>query len=177
MSDTNIIGVFYHEGSLLQALKKLKSHQARIRDIYGPFADHDLLKEFTRESKLPYFSLLAGIFTIVSSFAAIYYIMVIDYPLVFGGKPIFSFPPMVVVIYLLTILVTGGLSTMAFLGIVRLFPGKSNNEIPAGALDDRFYLVLGPNNNPVQIKEWLLESGADEIMEKEIKGKKPKLYV
>ncbi len=177
MSDTNIIGVFHNETLLLKALQKLKSQQARIRDIYGPFADHELLKEFTTESKLPYFSLLAGIFTIMSSFAAIYYITVIDYPLVFGGKPVFSFPPMVVVIYLLTILVTGGLSTLAFVGFVRLYPGKSNQEIPVGALDDRFYLVLGRNNNPVEIKEWLLESGADEVIEKEIKDKKPKRNV
>lgn len=177
MSDTNIIGVFRNETSLLKALRKLKSNKASIRDIYGPFADHDLLKEFTSESKLPYFSLVAGIFTILSAFAAIYYIMVIDYPLVFGGKPIFSFPPMVVVIYLLTILVTGGLSTLAFLGIARLFPGKSGKEIPSGALDDRFYLVMGRNNDPVQIKEWLMDSGADEIVEEIIKGKKQKLYV
>jgi hypothetical protein len=168
MSQTIITGVFDDESLLLKALKKLKSHKVNIKDIYGPCADHDLLKEFTKESRLPYLSVLVGLFTILGAFAAIYYMSVIDYPLRYGGKPVFSFPPMVVVLFLFTILVTGGISTFAFLGRVQLFPGKPDTTIHPRAADDRFYLVLDRNFNPEEIKQWLEESGAEEILEKEI---------
>lgn len=167
MSNKNIIGVFDNESLLLKALKKMKDNGVNIIDIYGPCADHALIKAFTRESKLPYISVLTGIFTIIGAFAFIYYITVIDYPLMYGGKPIFSFPPLVVILFLLCILVTGGVTTFAFLGRVQLFPGKEPALAGPGVLDDKFYLVLDQNFNPEEIKGWLTEAGAEEIIEKE----------
>jgi hypothetical protein len=168
MSSKTIIGVFDDESILLKTLRKLKSNGVNIKDIYGPCADHDLLKEFTRESRLPYVSVLTGLFTILATFAFIYYVSVIDYPLHYGGKPVFSFPPMVVILFLVCILVTGGVSTFAFLGREQMFPGKDSKLIDPRAANDRFFLVLDQNFNPEEIKEWLKESGADEIIEKDI---------
>lgn len=164
----HIIGIFDDESLLLQALKKLKANGVHIRDVYGPCADHDLIRTFTRESRLPYFSVLTGLFTILATFAFVYYVAVIDYPLHYGGKPVFSFPPMVVIMFLLCILVTGAATTFAFLGRVQLFPGKNPGLIDPRAADDRFFLVLDQNFNPEEIKGWLRETGAEEILEKEI---------
>jgi hypothetical protein len=168
MNNTHIIGVFEDESLLVQAMKKLKSQGVNIKDVYGPSADHDLIKHFTRESRLPYFSVIIGLFTLITTFAFVYYVTVIDYPLHYGGKPVFSFPPMVVVMFLVCILVTGGLSTFAFLGRTQLFPGKKQTFIDPRAADDRFFLVLDKNYNPEEIKGWLTESGAEDILEKEI---------
>jgi len=168
MANKIITAIFSEESLLLQALKKLKSEGVNIKDIYGPSADHELIKTLTRESRLPYLSVLTGLFAIIGTFAFIYYVTVIDYPLMYGGKPIFSFPPMVVILFLLCILVTGGVSTFLFLGRVQLFPGKVANLAGPRVLDDRFYLVLDQNFNPEEIKGWLTESGAEEIIEKEL---------
>jgi len=167
MNAKQITAVFRDESVLLTALKKLRENGVNIRDIYGPCANHDLIRNFTRESRLPYLSVLVGLFTVVATFAFIYYVAVIDYPLRYGGKPIFSFPPMVVAMFLLAILVTGGASTFAFLGRTRLFPGKEVSLPGPRTLDDRFYLVLDENFNPGEIKQWLSESGAEEIIENE----------
>ena len=120
MSTKQIIGVFDDEAQVLKAAKKLKSHGVNIRDIYGPSADHDLIKNLTRESRLPYLSVVTGSITILLTFAFVYYVTVIDYPLHYGGKPVFSFPPMVVVMYLLCILVTGAFTTFSFLTSERM---------------------------------------------------------
>lgn len=168
MNSKNIVGVFHDESLLLQALRKLKKNGVNIKDIYGPCADHALIHYFTKESKLPFISVLTGIFTILGAFAFIYYVSVIDYPLHYGGKPVFSFPPMVVILFLVCILVTGGVTTFAFLGREQLFPGKPANLIDPRAADDRFFLVLDQNFNPEEIKGWLHESGAEEVIEKEI---------
>lgn len=167
MSTKTIIGVFEDESILLKTLRTLKSNGVNIKDIYGPCADHDLLKEFTRESRLPYVSVLTGLFTILATFAFIYYVSVIDYPLQYGGKPVFSFPPMVVILFLVCILITGGVSTFAFLGREQMYPGKNPELIDPRAADDRFFLVLDQNFNPEEIKGWLKESGANEIIEKD----------
>ncbi len=168
MNNTHIIGVFEDESLLVKAMKKLKANGVNIKDVYGPSPDHDLIKHFTRESRLPYLSVVIGLFTLIATFAFIYYVSVIDYPLHYGGKPVFSFPPMVVVMFLACILVTGGVTTFAFLGRTQLFPGKNPNIIDPRAADDRFFLVLDINFNPDEIKGWLTESGAEDILEKEI---------
>ncbi len=168
MNTKHIIGVFDNEDNLLKAIKHLKAKRANIKDVYGPATNHNLIKAFTRESLLPYLSVLIAIGTIVGAFGFLYYTSVIDYPLRYGGKPLFSFPPMVVIIFLLTILVTGGLTVMAFLGRTQLFPGKEPVMIDPRASDDRFYLVMDQNFNPEEIKKWISDSGAEEIIEKEI---------
>lgn len=168
MNNSHIIGVFDNESMLVKAMTKLKANGVNIRDIYGPCADHDLIKKFTRESRLPFVSVATGIFTLLATFGFVYYVSVIDYPLHYGGKPVFSFPPMVVVMYLLCILVTGGVTTFTFLGREKFFPGKNPKLIDPRAADDKFFLVLDENFNPEEIKGWLTESGAEEILEKEI---------
>lgn len=168
MNNKQIIGVFEDESVLLGSLQKMKANGVNIEDIHGPCADHDLIRKFTTESRLPYLSVLIGTLTILATFAFIYYVTVIDYPLRYGGKPVFSFPPMVVAMFLVCILVTGGFSTLAFLGRAQLFPGKEARLPGPASMDNRFYLVIGQNFNPEEIKEWLKETGAGEIMEKDI---------
>ncbi len=168
MNTKQIIGVFDHEDKLLKAIKHLKEQRANIKDVYGPATNHDLIKAFTRESLLPYLSVLIAIGTVIGAFGFLYYTSVIDYPLRYGGKPLFSFPPMVVILFLLTILVTGGATVVAFLGRTQLFPGKEPFMIDPRASDDRFYLVMDQNFNPEEIKKWIVDSGAEEIIEKEI---------
>jgi hypothetical protein len=165
MSTKQIIGVFDDESVLFKATKKLKEKGVNIKDIYGPCADHDMIKTFTRESRLPYLSVLIGALTIILTFAFVYYVTVIDYPLRYGGKPLFSFPPMVIILFLVCILVTGGFTTLIFLGRVQLFPGKDPKLVHPRAAIDRFYIVLDRNFNPEEIKQWLNESGAEEIIE------------
>ncbi|TVR42166.1 MAG: DUF3341 domain-containing protein [Bacteroidia bacterium] len=168
MSNKHIIGVFDDDQKLLTAVKNLTQHKANIKDVYGPSTSHELIKAFTRESLLPFLAVLVAIGTIIGAFGFLYYTSVIDYPLRYGGKPLFSFPPMVVILFFLTILVVGGVSVIAFLGRTQLFPGKQPVMIDPRASDDRFYLVMDQNFNPEEIKLWIIEAGALEIVEKEI---------
>jgi len=168
MAYKHIIATFKDETVLLKALTRLQENKVNLVDIYGPFANHDILKKFTKESRLPYMAVLYGLISMVSIFALMYYTSVIDYPISYGGKPIFSFPPMVVIMFLVTILGTTILSVLTFHGRAFIFPGKPAKIIDPKVTDDTFYLVVDQNYNPDEIKVWLKESGADEIMEKEL---------
>ncbi len=165
MSTKQIIGVFDDESVLLKATERLKEKGVNISDIYGPCADHSLIKNLTRESRLPYISVVTGIFTLMLTFAFVYWVTVIDYPLNYGGKPVFSFPPMVIILFLVCILVTGAVTTFTFLGRAKLFPGKDPKLIHPRASIDRFYLVLEAGANYNEIKHWLKDWGAEEVTE------------
>ncbi|TVQ08156.1 MAG: DUF3341 domain-containing protein [Bacteroidetes bacterium] len=168
MAQTNIVAKFKDEGKLLKALTRLKENKVNLIDVYGPFANHDILKLVTRESRLPYMAVIYGFTSIILIFGFMYYTSVIDYPLSYGGKPIFSFPPMVVVMFLFCILFTTIMSVLSFHARAQIFPGKPSDTIDPSVTDDSFFLVLDQNYNPDEIKEWLQEDGADEITEKEI---------
>jgi len=168
MAYKHIIAKFKDEAVLLKALTKMQEHKVNLVDIYGPFATHDILKKFTRESKLPYAAIIYGLISLAGIFGLMYYTSVIDYPINYGGKPYFSFPPMVVIMFLVTILGTTILSVLTFHGRSLVFPGKPTQIINPDVTDDTFYLVVDQNYNPEEIKGWLQESGADEVFEKEI---------
>ena len=168
MAQKNIIAKFKDEAVLLKALKRMQEQKVNLVDIYGPFANHDILKKFTKESRLPYAAVLYATAAIVLIFGFMYYTSVIDYPISYGGKPIFSFPPMVVIIFLFTILFTTIMSVLTFHGRAMVFPGKPTHIIDPSVTDDTFYLVVDQNYNPEEIKAWLQESGADEVFEKEL---------
>jgi hypothetical protein len=168
MKNKHIIGIFEDEQMVVKALKQLQDNKVEVNDIYGPCADHDLLKTFTKKSRIPHLAFIYAVLSIIAMFSFLYYTSVIDYPLRYGGKPIFSFPPMVVLMFLATILLTSTLSVFTLLGRIRIFPGKPAKIVDQRQLDDRFVMLISNPGNPDSIKKLLIESGATEIKEEEI---------
>jgi len=170
MKDKDIIAVFENDRDLVRAIGSLKESNIPVRDAYTPFPVHDVLKLLGRESRLPFFSVMAGAGTIILVLAFLYYTAVIDYPLKYGGKPYFAFPSFVVIIYLLTILLTFISTVVVFQFRTGLFPGKEP-EIPLpGSADDKFILTVGMDGGfssemRSRANEILKKSGALEIVE------------
>jgi hypothetical protein len=167
MASKKIVAKFGDESALLKAILALKAKEVSIVDAYGPFATHDILKHITKESRLPYMSVFYGTMAVILTFAFIYYTSVIDYPIVYSGKPPFSFPPMVVIMFLACILLTTILTVLTFHGRTFIFPGKPANIIAPTVTDDTFFLVVEKGENQDQLKNWLTQEGAEEITEKE----------
>jgi hypothetical protein len=143
MEKKGMIGVFDSDRKMADAIEKLLEKKIPVADAYTPFPAHGVMKRLGHESRLPYFSVIAGIFTIILVFSFLYYTAVIDYPIRYGGKPYFAFPSFVVIIYLLTILLTFILTVMAFQIRTGLFPGKENKDPVTGLSDDKFIVILG----------------------------------
>jgi len=164
MSQKNIIGVFEDESHVIKAIKSLQEKNVKIKDVYGPFASHEIITSIAKPSRLPHLAFLFGAGAVLSTFAFIYYASVIDYPLSYGGKPIFSFPPMVVVMYLITILGTATLSVFTFFGRSGLYPGRKAKMPGEGVTDNRFFLVIDEKVASGSPAEALMkESGAIEV--------------
>jgi hypothetical protein len=169
MKMPNIIGVFDTDDKVVDAIHTLKKNNISIADVHSPFASHHILKELGKESRIPYGSVLAGAFAIIGTFSFIYWTSVINYPIVFGGKPTFAFPSWVVVIYLVTILLT-------FIGTVIIFQmrtkmnfGDKPNLVHIDSTDDKFVMIIeqkeGSTDKDVEkIRKMLNDHGALEVL-------------
>ena len=152
MSEKNygISAEFDSAAAVLDAAKKVRDAGYRRWDVFSPFPVHGLDKVMgLGNSKVGWFSFLFGGGTFIGTMLMIWYMNDFDYPIIIGGKPMFSEPMSVVPSYILLVLMAG-LGT--FIGMVAL------NELPRHhhplfakkrfelVSRDKFFLVIGSND-------------------------------
>jgi hypothetical protein len=141
---------FDSAASVLSAAEKVRDAGYRRWDVFSPFPIHGLDKVMgLGNSKVGWFSFLFGAGAFIGTMAMIWYMNDFDYPIVIGGKPMFSTPMSVVPSYILLVLMAG-LGT--FIGMIAL------NELPRHhhplfakkrfelVSRDKFFLVIGSND-------------------------------
>lgn len=141
-----ILAEFLNPADLLRAAAKVRDARFTRWDAFTPFPVHGLDKAMgLRNSQVGWFSFLGGAAGYVSGMLMIWYMNAFDYPLVIGGKPMFSpFYPFVPC-FELTILFGsfGTLLGMLFLNrLPRLYHPLLKNRRFANVTHDRFYLVI-----------------------------------
>jgi hypothetical protein len=152
VSETNygMSAEFDSAAAILDAAKKVRDAGYRRWDVFSPFPIHGLDKVMgLGNSKVGWFSFLFGAGAFIGTMAMIWFMNDFDYPIVIGGKPMFSTPMSVVPSYILLVL-AAGLGT--FIGMIAL------NELPrhhhplfekkrfALVSRDKFFLVIGSND-------------------------------
>jgi Protein of unknown function (DUF3341) len=141
---------FDSAASVLSAAEKVRDAGYRRWDVFSPFPVHGLDKVMgLGNSKVGWFSFLFGAGAFIGTMAMIWYMNDFDYPIVIGGKPMFSTPMSVVPSYILLVLMAG-LGT--FIGMIAL------NELPRHhhplfakkrfelVSRDKFFLVIGSSD-------------------------------
>ncbi len=165
------IGVFDEEEKFLSSIKSLQEQNFLIYDVFTPYPIHDVFHLLKRKSRLPTAAYFFGLFGIVATLGFLYYTSVIDWPVVYGGKPYNSFPSFIVVTIIVTILTVTILSLALFSARSKLFPGRDNTIFDLRATDDKFVIVVetGLSDIPTAEKAGKImeEQGAVEIIEKE----------
>jgi hypothetical protein len=152
VSETNygMSAEFDSAAAILDAAKKVRDAGYRRWDVFSPFPIHGLDKVMgLGNSKVGWFSFLFGAGAFIGTMGMIWFMNDFDYPIVIGGKPMFSVPMSVVPSYILLVL-AAGLGT--FIGMIAL------NELPrhhhplfekkrfALVSRDKFFLVIGSND-------------------------------
>ncbi len=164
------IGVFEDEGKLISAIKSLLEKNLSIYDVFTPFPIHDVFRLLKRKSRLPTAAYFYGLFAIFGVLGFLYYTSVIDWPIVYGGKPFNSFPSFIVVTIVLTIFTVTVASLASFSVRSRLFPGRNNTVFEIEATDNKFVIVLDAEllgELKIQMAMKIMEeNGAIEIKEK-----------
>jgi hypothetical protein len=174
MSKTYKIGIFDDEGKFISSIRSLQEQKFKIFDVFTPYPVHEVFHLLKRKSKLPTAAYFFGLFGIIATLAFLYYTSVIDWPLVYGGKPFNSFPSFIVVTIIVTIFTVTIASLALFSARSKLFPGRDNTIFDMRATDDKFVIVVDTNipdsSNAGRAGTIMEEQGAIEVIDKEFEN-------
>jgi hypothetical protein len=165
------IGIFDDEEKFLSSIRSLKEQKFLIHDVFTPYPVHEVFHLLKRKSRLPTAAYFFGLFGIIATLAFLYYTSVIDWPIVYGGKPFNSFPSFIVVTIVVTILTVTIASLALFSARSKLFPGRDNTIFDIRATDDKFIIVVDTDgqepSKAASACNIMKEKGAIEVMDKE----------
>lgn len=165
------IGVFDDEEKLLSSIRKLNEKGIVIDDVFTPYPIHEVIHLLKRESRLPTVALIYGLGAALGVLAFLYWTSVINWPIVYGGKPFNSFPSFLVVTIVLTIFSITILGLLTFSVRSNLYPGRNNKVFHSSATDDKFVIVIDAGHAGAkaasEAARIMKEEGAVEINEKE----------
>ena len=174
MTRTFKIGVFDDEGKFISTIRSLQEQKFRIFDVFTPYPVHEVFHLLKRKSRLPTAAYFLGLFGIIATLAFLYYTSVIDWPLVYGGKPFNSFPSFIVVTIVVTILTVTIGSLALFSARSKLFPGRDNTIFDLRATDDKFIIVVESIFSDIssagRAGNIMEEQGAIEVFDKEFEN-------
>lgn len=141
-----LIAEFGTTADIMHAAEKVRDAGYRRWDVFTPFPVHGMDKAMgLKNSKVGWFTFIGGCIGYTSGMIMIWWMNAYDYPIVIGGKPMFSpfgaFPPS----YELTILLGsfGTLFGMLFLNrLPRLYHPLLKHRRFALVTHDRYFLVI-----------------------------------
>ena len=145
-----LMAEFNTPGDLLRAAEKIRGAGYRKWDCFTPFPIHGIDKIMGyRNSLVGWVALAGGAFMFLNVVFLIWFTNAFDYPLIVGGKPMFSVPMTFVPAYIMMIM--GGAGG-ALIGMVAL------NQLPRlhhpllfkkrfeNVSRDKFVIVIGAND-------------------------------
>jgi hypothetical protein len=154
----------------MHAAEKVRDAGFRRWDVFTPYPVHGMDKAMgLKNSKVGWFSFIGGCTGYTTGMLMIWFLNAVDYPVLIGGKPMFSpfgaFPPS----YELTILLGafGAIGGMLFLNrLPKLHHPLLKNKRFALATHDRYFVVIetaDPKFNEVETRKLLEAAGSKRI--------------
>lgn len=167
-----LIVEFETPAELMHVAEKVRDAGYQRWDVYSPYPIHGMDQAMgLKNSKVGWFSFIGGVTGYTCGMLMIWWMNAVDYPIIIGGKPLFSpyaaFPPS----YELTILLGsfGALLGMLFLNrLPRLYNPLLKNRRFALASHDRFFLVIectDPKYSETEIRALVEGMGSKHIEE------------
>jgi hypothetical protein len=166
MATANVLGIFAHVDSTVEAIRQLRAKGFPDLTVYTPAPITDIEEEVERVrplSKVRLFTLIGGLTGTATGFFLTIWSSLI-WSLLTGGKDPVSFPPFVIIAFELTILF-GGLSTV----LAVLVLGRLPKVTPSVTYDPRFTLdrmgvaVACPPDRADAVQAVLSSAGAEEV--------------
>jgi mono/diheme cytochrome c family protein len=142
---------------LVAASRKVRDAGFSRWDTYTPFPVHGIEKAMgIKMTILPWFVLCAGLTGLGSAILLQWWTNAYDYPFLVSGKPFWSIPANVPIMFELTVLLSG-ITTLVSMLILNGLPLPSHpldlKERFARATDDRFFLLIEAADPKFDLKE------------------------
>ena len=140
-----LVAEFDDPTELVEAARKVKKAGYKKFEAYTPYPIKDLDEIVPGSNYIPLIVLLGGFLGAATAWIMQYYIAAIDYPINVGGRPLYSWPAFVPILFELTVLLAACgafFGTLALCGFPRPnFPLFNLPEF-ADATSNRFFLCI-----------------------------------
>ena len=168
MSNKVIHALYNDDDILMDAVKKVKSADHHIDEVFTPFPVHGLDKAMgLAPTKLAVTAFLYGLTGLGFAIWMTNYMMIQDWPQDIGGKPNFTWfvnmPAFVPIMFELTVFFAAHLMVITFYMRSRIWPFKSAENPDVRTTDDHFLMEISIHNNETELTSLLKETGAVEI--------------
>jgi len=160
-----IVGCFDEESALFSAVKNVRKSGYKIHDVYTPFPIHGLDKVMgLRDTSLHTMGFIYGITGTSTALGFISWIFTDSWPLNIGGKPHFSLPAWIPIMFELTVLFSAVGMVLTFCYLCQLAPFVKKHHFHPRATDDLFVMVIEPTakTSETEVLEYLKQAGAVE---------------
>jgi hypothetical protein len=139
---SGVVGFFDSPDALIEATRKVRAANFESFDCYTPYPVHGLEHaQGLKRSRLPFVTLGAGLTGFMCAVALQYWTSAVDWPLNVGGKPYWSWPAFVPIMFELTVLFAG-LATVGAMFIVNGFPNTKKRAFDPNITRDRFAIMV-----------------------------------
>lgn len=151
-----LYGLFDDETQLLAAVAYARKNHLEIDNVYSPFPVHGLDPLLgLEESRLHIAGFFYGLTGTLTAFLGMTWIFTRDWPTIFGGKPYFSFPAFVPIIFELTVLFASIGMVVTFYTVCGLGPGVKAETLHDRITDDKFCISFDTSDANEELRSSL----------------------
>ena len=161
-----ITGNFNDEAVLFPAVKKIRRTGYKIHEVFTPFPIHGLDKAMgLRDTSLHTAGFIYAITGTSTALGFISWALTIDWQLNFGGKPFFSLPAWIPIMFELTVLFSAVGMVLTFCYLCQMAPFVKKHHFHPRATDDLFVMAIEctDKTNDAEVQAFLQNAGAIEI--------------
>lgn len=161
-----VVGNFYDEQVLFPAVKQVRKAGYKIHDVYTPFPIHGLDAAMgLRDTSLHTAGFIYGITGTTVAFSFITWVFTTDWPMNIGGKPFFSLPAWIPIMFELTVLFAAVGMVLTFCYLCQLAPFVKKDHFNPRATDDTFVMAIEctDKTNEAEAISFLQSLGAADV--------------
>jgi hypothetical protein len=161
-----VVGSFDDEAVLFPAVKKVRAAGYKIHEVYTPMPIHGLDKALgLRDTSLHTAGFLYAVTGTTTALSGIGYVFTYDWPINFGGKPHFSLPAWIPIVFELTVLFSAVGMVLTFCYLCQMAPFVKKHHFSLRSTDDMFVMVIEctAKTNEAELKSFLGSIGAKDI--------------
>ena len=168
MSTRVIYAIYNDDDILMDAVKKTRSAQHHIEEVFTPFPVHGLDKAMgLPHTRLAICAFIYGLCGLAFATWMMNYIMIQDWPQDIGGKPSFSYienmPAFVPIMFEMTVFFAAHLMVLTFYMRSRLWPFKNAENPDVRTTDDHFLMEVAIHGDENEMVTFFKNTGAVEV--------------
>lgn len=161
-----VVGNFYEEQELFAAVKGVRKTGYKIHEVYTPFPIHGLDAAMgLKDTNLHTAGFIYGITGTAVAFSFITWVFTTDWPLNIGGKPFFSLPAWIPIMFELTVLFSSVGMVLTFCYLCQMAPFVKKDHFSPRATDDTFVVAIEctDRTNDQEVMDFLTNAGAQDV--------------